>query len=70
MTSGATWRLAAATVGIAFAAASGFGAATDTGGCDPAKGGFFSYVLLPAALVGAGIGALVGGSITVWAPAP
>ena len=54
----------------AAAAASAFCAVTDTGGCDPAKGGFFGYVLLPAALVGAGIGALVGSSITVWAPAP
>jgi hypothetical protein len=54
----------------AVAAASAFCAVTDTGGCDPAKGGFFSYVLLPAALVGAGVGAIVGGSIAVWGPAP
>ena len=52
------------------AAASAFCAVTDTGGCDPAKGSFFGYVLLPAALVGAGVGALVGGSIAVWGPAP
>lgn len=54
---------------VAAASASAFCAVTDTGGCDPAKGSFFGYVLVPAALVGAGIGALVGGSITVWAPA-
>lgn len=54
----------------AAAAASAFCAVTDTGGCDPAKGSFFGYVLLPAALVGAGVGALVGGSISVWGPAP
>jgi len=54
----------------AAAAASAFCAVTDTGGCDPAKGSFFGYVLLPAALVGAGVGALVGGSIVVWGPAP
>lgn len=47
-----------------------FCALTDTGGCDPAHGGFFSYVLLPAALTGAGLGALVGSSISVWARAP
>lgn len=55
---------------VAAASASAFCAVTDTGGCDPAKGSFFGYVLVPAALVGAGIGALAGGSITVWAPAP
>jgi hypothetical protein len=54
----------------AAAGASAFCAVTDTGGCDPAKGSFFGYVLVPAALVGAGIGALVGSSISVWAPAP
>jgi hypothetical protein len=42
---------------------------TDLGGAT-GQGSFFGYVLVPAALVGAGIGALVGSSITVWAPAP
>jgi hypothetical protein len=37
-------------------------------GCDPADGTFV-YAVLPAGLVGAGIGALIGGSIAVWAPA-
>jgi hypothetical protein len=45
-------------------------AATDVGGCDPAKGGFFSYVLLPTALAGAGVGAIVGAGISVWERAP
>lgn len=57
----------------ALAAAGGaaaFCALTDTGGCDPARGGFFSYVLLPTTLAGAGVGALIGGSISVWARAP
>ncbi len=47
-----------------------FCALTDTGGCDPARGGYFSYVLLPAALAGAGIGALIGATIPVWVRAP
>jgi len=46
----------------AAAGASAFCAVTDTGGCDPVKGSFFGYVLVP--------GALVGSSIAVWAPAP
>jgi len=68
---GSRTRRGAALGAIATAAgASAFCAVTDAGGCDPAKGGFFSYVLLPAALVGAGVGAIVGGSIAVWGPAP
>jgi hypothetical protein len=55
---------------VTIAAAAVFCALTDTGGCDPAKGGFFSYVLLPAGLVGAGVGALVGSSLSIWAQAP
>jgi len=55
---------------VAAGGAAVFCALTDTGGCDPAKGGYFSYVLLPAALAGAGIGALIGGTIPVWARAP
>ncbi|MBI1967730.1 MAG: hypothetical protein HYS40_07055 [Gemmatimonadetes bacterium] len=47
-----------------------FCALTDTGGCDPARGGFLSYVALPTALVGSGIGAIVGGGIPKWEEAP
>ncbi len=56
--------------GAAIGAAAVFCALTDRGGCDPAKGGFFSYVVLPTGLVGAGLGALIGSSVTVWAQAP
>lgn len=55
---------------VAAGGAAIFCALTDTGGCDPAKGGYFSYVLLPTALAGAGVGALVGSSIIVWGRAP
>jgi hypothetical protein len=56
--------------GVVVGVAAAFCALTDTGGCDPARGGFFSYVVLPAGLIGAGIGAVIGGSVSVWAPAP
>ena len=51
-------------------AAATFCAITNTGGCDPARGGFFSYVALPTALVGAAVGAIVGGGIPKWEQAP
>jgi hypothetical protein len=47
-----------------------FCALTDTGGCDPADGGFISYVALPSALLGAAIGAVIGGGVPKWQPAP
>lgn len=51
-------------------AAAAFCALTDTGGCDPARGGFVSYVVLPTALVGGAVGAIVGGGISKWEQAP
>lgn len=55
---------------IMIGAAATFCALTDTRGCDPSHGGFVSYVVLPTAVVGAGIGALFGGSVTRWEQAP
>lgn len=55
---------------IMIGAAATFCALTDTRGCDPSHGGFISYVALPTAVVGAGIGALFGGSVTRWEQAP
>lgn len=39
-------------------------------GCDPSDGSFFSYVALPVGFLGAGFGALIGGSVPKWAVAP
>ena len=57
-------------MGLLVGGSAAFCALTDTGGCDPASGGFISYVALPSALVGAAIGALIGGGVPKWEPAP
>lgn len=51
-------------------AAATYCALTNTGDCDPSRGGFVSFVALPTALVGAALGAVVGSSVPKWAPAP
>lgn len=55
---------------ILIGGAATFCALTDTRGCDPSHGGFLSYVVLPTALVGAGIGAILGGGVSRWEQAP
>ena len=57
-------------MGVLLGGSAAFCALTDTGGCDPAKGGYFSYVALPSALVGAALGALVGARVPKREPAP
>ena len=39
-------------------------------GCDPTNGSFFTYVALPVGFLGAGIGALIGGTVPKWSVAP
>lgn len=57
-------------LGVALGVTAGACALVEGLGCDPARGGFFSYAALPAGLGGAALGALIGSSLHVWAQAP